>query len=134
MLKVIFQKSVRFWHTIRYLRQVQIISRLLNHFRYVRADLSAHSGISRPKGYWAQPARRSKRMLEEKKFCFLNECHEITEKGDWNNNEWTKLWLYNLHYFDDLNAVDADQRNGWHRALIRRWHVDNPPSKGNGWR
>ena len=39
----------------------------------------------------------------------------------WDNPAFDKLWRYNLHYFDDLNAVDADCRHDWHRALILRW-------------
>lgn len=35
-------------------------------------------------------------------FAFLNETHEVRERADWNNREWKKLWLYNLHYFDCL--------------------------------
>ncbi len=30
-----------------------------------------------------------------------------------------KLWLYNLHYFDDLNAAGASARVAWHRELIQ---------------
>ena len=52
---------------------------------------------------------------------------------DWNNSNWSKLWLYNLHYFDDLNAEDSKARSEWHRALIERWVAENPVGKGNGW-
>jgi hypothetical protein len=45
-----------------------------------------------------------------------------------------KLWLYNLHYFDDLNAQGAAAtRVPWHRALLQRWVLENPPTGGNGW-
>jgi uncharacterized heparinase superfamily protein len=44
-----------------------------------------------------------------------------------------KLWLYNLHYFDDLNAAGAAERRNWHRVLINRWIAENPPGYGNGW-
>jgi hypothetical protein len=44
-----------------------------------------------------------------------------------------KLWLYNLHYFDDLNGVAAAERTAWHRALLARWVAENPPGVGNGW-
>ena len=51
----------------------------------------------------------------------------------WNSPALAKLWLYNLHYFDDLNAVDANTRCLWHKSLIARWILENPPGKGNGW-
>src|SRR5690606_19918961 len=52
---------------------------------------------------------------------------------DWNNPQREKLWLYNLHYFDDLNAYGAESRLEWHRRLIQRWIDENPPGVGNGW-
>ena len=33
--------------------------------------------------------------------------------ADWNRPDWDKLWLYNLHYFDDLNAESAAERRDW---------------------
>ena len=55
------------------------------------------------------------------------------EAADWNRPDWPKLWLYNLHYFDDLVAEGAATRGGWHYELIRRWIAENPPGQGNGW-
>ena len=53
--------------------------------------------------------------------------------GDWNRSDWPKLWLYNLHYFDDLVSEGAEERLEWHRELISRWIAENPPTDGNGW-
>jgi uncharacterized heparinase superfamily protein len=66
-------------------------------------------------------------------FRFLDESHEVREGGDWNHAQWNKLWLYNLHYFDDLNAAGACQRVVWHRDLFTCWIRENPPGYGNGW-
>jgi uncharacterized heparinase superfamily protein len=44
-----------------------------------------------------------------------------------------KLWRYNQHYFDDLDAEGAGTRAMWHRALLLRWLRENPPGKGTGW-
>lgn len=51
----------------------------------------------------------------------------------WDGPEREKLWRYNQHYFDDLNAVDAGERSHWHHALIQRWIKENPPGTGSGW-
>ena len=72
-------------------------------------------------------------MLATDRFVFLNEEGELFGSDSWNNPAREKLWLYNLHYFDDLNAADASERATWHRGLIQRWVVENPPTKGNGW-
>ena len=45
----------------------------------------------------------------------------------------SKLWRYNQHYFDDLNAEQAVDRVEWHRELLNDWISNNPPFKGNGW-
>ncbi len=66
-------------------------------------------------------------------FCFLNAARRVAEPSDWNHPGWEKLWLYNLHYFDDLNAADAGRKRDAHAALIRRWIAENPAPKGNGW-
>jgi uncharacterized heparinase superfamily protein len=66
-------------------------------------------------------------------FRFLDESHEVRAAGDWNHAQWNKLWLYNLHYFDDLNASGACQRAVWHRDLFTWWIRENPPGYGNGW-
>jgi len=72
-------------------------------------------------------------MFGPDRFCFLNEPGQLVRPEDWNDPSRDKLWLYNLHYFDDLNAEGAEQRQRWHEKLIRRWIEENPPAKGNGW-
>ena len=86
-----------------------------------------------PSGAWQTPAARSASMLEATTFRFLNQVHTLPAQGVWNDAALAKLWLYNLHYFDDLNAQDTSARLDWHRALISRWISENPPASGNGW-
>lgn len=78
------------------------------------------------------PAQRQPSMEGAARFCFLNETRDMQECG-WNDPAIEKLWLYNLHYFDDLNALDADQRIDWHRDLLNRWVRENLPGHGTGW-
>lgn len=66
-------------------------------------------------------------------FRFLNDVRDLNGRGSWNDRVTPKLWLYNLHYFDDLNAQDSEARREWHLALIRRWLQENPPASGTGW-
>jgi uncharacterized heparinase superfamily protein len=69
-------------------------------------------------------------MTGPDRFRFLNEEHPLPE---WDDPALSKLWRYNLHYFDDLNADGADDRRDWHAALIARWIAENPPAAGSGW-
>ena len=72
-------------------------------------------------------------MLASDRITFLNEEGGLSCPESWNDSTKGKLWLYNLHYFDDLNAVGTSERTDWHRALIQRWVNENPPGVGNGW-
>lgn len=72
-------------------------------------------------------------MVGPTRFRFLNVERECRSVGDWNDATAEKLWLYNLHYFADLAAGDADERLDWHVALISRWIDENPPTGGAGW-
>jgi len=82
---------------------------------------------------WQPPVKKEQSLVAPYRFRFLNEEHEIAVRSDWNRSEWSKLWLYNLHYFNDLVAIDAPERNKWHHDLIMRWINENPPGIGVGW-
>lgn len=82
--------------------------------------------------HFIAPARRIASMLGPERFRFLNVTHDLVA-GRWDDPALPKLWRYNLHYFDDLNAESAESRNAWHRALLPQWVRDNPPGEGTGW-
>jgi uncharacterized heparinase superfamily protein len=71
-------------------------------------------------------------MYGSRSFVFLNEPGDLN-KIKWDGPQREKLWRYNLHYFDDLNALRANERKVWHEELIPNWIDENPPSKGVGW-
>jgi hypothetical protein len=106
-------------HTLGYLKPVQIYGRLY----LLRAA----------KGIWYSSARRKESLKGPVQFQFLNKEYELRSAGDWNHPELEKLWLYHLHYFDDLNAFNSEKRRDWHHSLFMNWLKANPPGKGNGW-
>lgn len=126
-------KASRLFHTVRHLRPIQVTGRLASLLRRVRPDHRPHPPVRRVEGPWALAAWRAPSMLSPDRFRFLNEEHAITGAGDWSNPDWPRLWLYNLHYFDDLDAVGARARAAWHAALIDRWIAENPAPSGPGW-
>ncbi len=124
----------RYWHTLRYLKPVQFYGRIW--FRLYRPKLGACGAalpLNAKQGLWQVPVARLPCMLGPQQFRFLNHTHALPAQGGWNDASQEKLWLYNLHYFDDLNAADAATRVAWHRALLERWVLENPPTQGNGW-
>lgn len=86
-----------------------------------------------PEGLWKNCRGRRVSMLSPARFSFLGQEAALHTAADWNRADQSKLWLYNLHYFDDLRADEAASRSPWHRDLMRRWLMDNPPGTGNGW-
>lgn len=84
-------------------------------------------------GGWQTPPDRKPKLTGPVTFKCLNEERSVATADAWNDPSAAKLWLYHLHYFDDLNACAAGAREDWHRALIHRWIKENPPGYGNGW-
>ena len=50
-----------------------------------------------------------------------------------NDRNIADLWLYNLHYFDDLVLKNAINIKKNYKSLIVRWIAENPPLDGIGW-
>ncbi len=129
-----FDKLAFYWRTLRHLKPVQFYSRVW--FRLYRPRVAAllnNVQVRLPSGLLKTFTVRTPSMLGPTAFRFLNRTHLLSSHGGWNNVELEKLWVYNLHYFDDLNAQNAFDRQDWHRALIARWIAENPPANGNGW-
>lgn len=126
-------KVSRWFHTVRHLRPVQVYGRIWFRLYRPSIDLSPAPPVRPISGVWQLPASRKPTLLYPRVFRFLNEEHELIDSGDWDDPAVDKLWRYNLHYFDDLNAEDADSRSDWHKALLCRWVLENKPTQGTAW-
>ncbi len=122
----------RYWHTLRYLKPVQFYGRAWQRLYQPRPRQIEAMPLRQAVGSW-QGCARVPTLLEPNHFRFLNVERELLCAEDWNRTDWPKLWLYNLHYFNDLMADGAEDRLPWHRSLIARWIKENPPPVGNGW-
>ncbi len=122
-----------YWHTLRHLRPIQFYGRIWFHLIWPRVDLRPAPPLRLLCGRdWVKSARRRVSLVGPERFCFLSETHDLADHG-WDDLALGKLWRYNLHYFDDLNAQDAIARAEWQRALLLRWVRENPPAVGTGW-
>ncbi len=128
------KKIQLYFNTVRYLRPTQIYHRFLfNTLPPPKLLPKLAPALRKQKlDKWARPVQRQQSLFKEDVFQFLNEKYSLNKTG-WNNAKIEKLWIYNLHYFDDLNASGAHQRRAQHEQLLRRWVHDNPPTQGNGW-
>jgi uncharacterized heparinase superfamily protein len=74
------------------------------------------------------------------RFCFMKRCSEFHGRIEWHPQDATKLWLYNLHYFEyayDLGVAytETSDETLYHRfrSLITDWCASNPIGDSIGW-
>lgn len=124
--------ALLYFHTIRYLKFRQILGRILFKIFKPKPDTSLHPEIRASGLRWMTPIGKPRSLLSPTNFEFLNSTGDIEEIG-WDGPQKEKLWRYNQHYFDDLNAKDAEKRTEIHHRLIYDWIDKNPPGSGTGW-
>lgn len=122
----------RYWHTLKYLKFSQFYRRFW--YKFFRPKILSFSNISlRTQSIeFVEPILKTQSMKSETAFNFINETGDINNIG-WIGNTMSLLWRYNLHYFDDLNAVDYIQRKNWHTNIINDWCENNQPGSKIAW-
>lgn len=124
----------QYYHTLIYLKPIQFYGRAAFRLNRARPHRPEAALRRRPcRGAWAAPIAKIQSLTARRAFCFLGHTAEVAAPGHWNDPARDKLWLYNLHYFDDLTACNAVERRAWHVELIDRWIGENAPASGNGW-
>lgn len=124
-------KVARLFHTIKYLKLIQIFNRIQRRCTSVpKIEVNTEIKKNIIKKKWSRKEFTSSSFLGNNRFSFLNEVSSFTH---WNDESQSKLWLYNLHYFDDLNSEDALSRKDIHLNLMNKWVDENPSGFGNGW-
>lgn len=127
-------KSVAtYWHTLRYLKFGQIAARVVFRVRRPRVDARPAPPRRHVSGKFAVPIAPAASMQGPRRFRFLGVERELAASGGWDDPTDAKLWRYNLHYFNDLNARDSAARVAWHCALLERWVAENRPGLGTAW-
>lgn len=122
----------RIARTLAPLKPVQLYGRVL--FRLTRPipDLRPAPARRRP-GTWARPVSKPRSLVGPEEFVFLNHAGSVRTPSQWNDDGQSKLWLYNLHYFDFLGSEVGPDEKAWRSGLIDRWISENPVGSGNGW-
>ncbi len=123
----------RYFHTLRYIRPLQVAARARYKLRRPRLDLRAAPRPRQMPREYRPPIGLAPTLIGPDVFRFLNVERRCAAAQDWRPADVSKLWVYNLHYFDDLNSRDAAARARWHRVLLERWVAENPPGSGHGW-
>ncbi|MEH6347732.1 MAG: alginate lyase family protein [Bermanella sp.] len=125
-------KLKNYYHTLKYLKFSQIYYRIQKRFSHPTVN-KVSCGQADISGNWVSHGLYEQKLFADNRVRFLNSEGYIGSEYDWNDSAQAKLWLYNLHYFDDLNAINAALRSSLHIHFIDRWIVENPAPSGNGW-
>jgi hypothetical protein len=111
-----WEKLLLYVRTARYLELVQIYARFRPRPRIDNPGVLPLRGVS---GEWLPPIPKASAQMGPNHFRFLNQERDITS---WNDPKASRLWLYNLHYFEHVDG-----------ALAERWVAENPVGQGFGW-
>ncbi len=125
--------AARYVHTLRYLRPVQVFGRLWYRARRPRPDLRAAPSLRPRLSAYVEPIAPPATLVARDRVRLLNVERRCATPADWRPAGASKLWIYHLHYFEDLNAREAGVRGEWHREWLQRWVRDNPPGVGEAW-
>jgi uncharacterized heparinase superfamily protein len=125
-------RLLTYFHTLKYVKFSQIFHRIVKRFTHPTPNEIVGVLTERSR-HWVRHSLYEQKLFDNNHVRFLNRDGAVNDASDWNNEEHAKLWLYNLHYFDDLNALGFDTRRKQQITFILMWIVDNPPPLGNGW-
>ncbi|HIF9275869.1 TPA: heparinase II/III family protein [Photobacterium damselae] len=102
-------------------------------YKYKRLNIKGYEIGGVNNWAWDGPCLNKQSFFSHSKVCFLNKENNKFNHSSWNDEYYDKLWLYNLHYFDDLNSINYKVRIELHYNIIDNWIENNPPTEGNGW-
>ena len=127
------KKLLLFFNTLRYLKWQQIYFRLTRKLFKLKLAKKFKGPMPQRSKLWQHHALFDCKIDTKFKACFLNHAKILDLPSDWNNKSLSKLWVYNLHYFDDLICNNAEKKRNFHTQLLNKWVDQNPIGHGNGW-
>ena len=127
------RKIFLLFNTLRYLKWQQIYFRLLR--KLIKPKVTERFQGSKPhrSKAWKHLMLYDEKIDNQLEACFLNHTKKLDLPADWNNESLSKLWVYNLHYFEDLLSNNAEEKRNFHLQLLSSWVDQNPVGYGNGW-
>lgn len=127
------RKLFLLFNTLRYLKWQQIYFRLVRKLIKPRVTESFQGPKPKRSKTWEHLPLYGNKIDSQLETCFLNHTKKLDLPGDWNNESPSKLWVYNLHYFEDLLSYNAEEKHNFHLQLLNSWVDQNPVGCGNGW-
>ena len=124
----------RLFQTVRHFSLVQMFH--LVRSRFARPVLGRDPPSIRPRRWttdWLGPRWRPAARQADGAFRFLGQTARVENPIDWQATQPGRLWRYNLHYLDDLDALEASLSCEARAQLLDQWAAQNPPGQGTGW-
>jgi uncharacterized heparinase superfamily protein len=120
----------RLYHTIKYLKPKQVIWRVIYLLpRLISYKKNCPETIAFPLVSISKIGITN----DYDHYIFINETHQLSIVG-WDKSSISKLWRYNLHYFDFLRQDYQNEQNlDLQKNIIFKWINENPFGKGTGW-
>ncbi len=128
--------------TVRYLKPGQLLWRIWYRLiwwptvhQLVKVPTPARAQL----GEWRPAIVKPQSCFPGPVFTFLNREVDFGETIDWQYDANGRLWTYNLHYFDFLNATSESAPDAGTASdeignrIIQHWIDNNPPTTGTGW-
>jgi uncharacterized heparinase superfamily protein len=127
------KKLFLLFNTLRYLKWQQIYFRLVRKLIKPKVTESFQGPKPKLSKSWEHLPLYGDKIDSQLEACFLNHTKKLDLPADWNNESPSKLWVYNLNYFEDLLSDNAKEKHNFHLHLLNSWVDQNPVGYGNGW-
>lgn len=120
-------------NTLKFLKWQQIYFRIRRKFVKPRVTEHFNGVVPCRNGQFKCECLFDEKITQDLRANFLNRSKQLDLPHDWNDESHSKLWVYNLHYFEDLLAINAATKYDFHILLLDKWALANPVGTGNGW-
>ena len=87
------------FNTLRYLKWQQFYFRLFRKLRKPKVTETYKGSHHQRSELWQHLKLYSEKIDKNLNATFLNHTKKLDLPADWNREEPSKLWVYNLHYF-----------------------------------
>lgn len=121
-----------YYQTLKYVKVSQLFNRITRRFNKPKLNVIA-AKLATSDQEFIHHSLYVQSFFANLDMKLLNQTKNIKSADIWNDASLPKLWLYNLHYFDDLAASIKPERTELQLSLIDRWIDENPAPHGNGW-
>ncbi len=126
-------KLLLYFNTLKYLRLRQYIYRLKKLLVRPKVTDIFERKFPKRSENWMHIQLYQEKIDQNLHSSFLNHKKKLNFPDDWNNESLNKLWLYNLHYFEDLLSEGSEKKHKNHLKLLKIWIEQNTEGIGNGW-